>query len=102
MAESKPKNKGRRLSIQLLLIAVGILCVYLALNFAAARFAISSEQSDRISKGMTRDDVLGIAGTPHQKDQHGWQYRVWNGWLPYSDMLKVEFGENGSVNWVSF
>ncbi|MCP4783293.1 MAG: outer membrane protein assembly factor BamE [Fuerstiella sp.] len=55
-----------------------------------------------ISRGMSKAEVIEIAGELHYEDPHGWYYSVWNGCVTYSDMLYVSFDKNNRVDWVSF
>ena len=56
-----------------------------------------------IEDTLTRDDVLRIAGPPHnQRGDAHYCYNVWNGPVFFSDMFCIDFDEDGKVTWMSF
>ena len=86
-----------------LLIVVLVSSGLLAASNAFSRFAISANTADRIHEGMTKRQVLDAAGKPHYIGNDGmWDYRVWNGFVLYSDPLHVGFDENGRVDVACF
>jgi outer membrane protein assembly factor BamE (lipoprotein component of BamABCDE complex) len=60
--------------------------------------AISSHVATSISIGMTKTEVLNIAGAPHDTYDGTWLYYVWGASDPYS----VDFDESGSAEWVGY
>lgn len=64
--------------------------------------AIPENTAASIKLGMSKAEVMEIAGEPHRQRPGIWLYRVWNGPVTYSDMLGVKFDENDRVTWVSF
>ena len=101
MPDSQSRNPDQ-ISIRGLFALVAVVALAMACYSAIAGFAIPNETSNQIIEGLTREQVLQIAGKPHQTDGSDWYYRVWNGFVPYSDMMLVGFDKNGEVDCVSF
>jgi len=97
-------NTGRfQLTTRKLLIVVLVMSALLAASSAMSRFAIRGSTADQIHEGMTKQQVLDVAGKPHYIGNDGvWDYRVWNGFVLYSDPLHVGFDENGRVDITCF
>ena len=97
-------NTGRfQFTTRKLLIVVLVISGLFAASNAFLRFAISSSTADQINKGMTRQQVLDVAGKPHYIGNGGvWDYRVWNGFVVHSDPLHVGFDKNGLVDVACF
>ena len=80
---------------------VAAVAVMLSLPSLLGLIAISQHTEMQIEEGMTRQELIQIAGRPHQiGSDETWYYNVWRGPLPV-DSLIVGFDDNGVVNGVS-
>ena len=91
-------------SVKQLLVPASLCLLLLAAIFGArqltSRIAISRTTFNRISQGMTKDEVIAVAGKPHEVnsiDENSWSYYIWNGFVPFSDPDYVFFGGVVSV-----
>jgi outer membrane protein assembly factor BamE (lipoprotein component of BamABCDE complex) len=85
-----------------MLLSIGVLLLLIALGCAIAGNTITSEAANGIREGMTRSEIVQIAGEPHRDQGNWWYYNVRSGLAIYSDMLKIEFDQNGFADWVSY
>jgi outer membrane protein assembly factor BamE (lipoprotein component of BamABCDE complex) len=85
-------------------IAVATLCVALLAGCAGGAIRLgevhTADQLARIHAGMTRDEVLGIAGPPDStmpfsaSRTESWDYRYYDPW-GYLALFSVTFGSDG-------
>lgn len=83
-------------------LAVSIIFFVIWLLYGTGIYAIPATTLQRIQHGMTRQEVIEVAGEPYSEHNGDMYYRVWNGYVTYSDSLVVAFDREGRVNWVSF
>ena len=98
-----------RFSIKQLLVTVSVFVVLLATTSGvrqlAGRVAISRTNFNCISQGMTKDQVIAVAGRPHEVnsiEENSWSYYIWNGFVPFSDPDYVFFGDDDLVESTGF
>lgn len=80
------------------MVAVG--ATLLAAWSLTGRIAITNSNFNRITNGMTKQEVIAVAGRPHEIDSiedNAWSYTIWNGFVPYSDPRYVFFDQNDLV-----
>jgi hypothetical protein len=74
-----------------LAVAVWLATVFLTIRPGIGDVEVAHSQ---IKKGMSKDEVRSLLGTPHREESYEWDY--WNsrfvGWI-----LRVHFGDGGQV-----
>ena len=102
MMTNRRKRSPKGFTLRALFMANLLIAFALLLVNVISSFAISETTYDSIKLGMTRAEVVQLAGKPHLQNENGSFYRVWNGLVTYSDLLNVHYNDRDQVDHLSF
>lgn len=80
-----------RFSIKQLLLGVALASCCIAMSIAIEGAGITLGDTDKVSEGMTREEIVFLIGQPHRIEKNGsWIYDVW-----FFKNLLIQFDDEG-------